>query len=130
MTVGLGHQSESGLCPLRRIDGLSSTKILKSFLIFTDTAVNVPARPECDRLRIKLNDHIEVSNSALRGTKLHPGHMTTEISMRVSRILFDPFVDNLKIVPRIGSQKIVEHFHLFCGRRFFHYFPSPRHHRA
>jgi hypothetical protein len=45
-------------------------------------------------------------------------------------ILFDPFVDNLKIVPRIGSQKIVEHFHLFCGRRFFHYFPSPRHHRA
>src|SRR6476620_4862495 len=120
MTVGLGHQSESTLCPLRRIDGLSAIKILQSFLIFADTAVNVTARPECDRLWIKLNDHVEVSNSALRLTKLHPDKMAIEVSMRIARIVCNPFVDNLQIVLWIGSQKIVQHLHLFWRRRFLH----------
>ena len=109
MTIGLDQQPESILCPLRRIDGLSAIKILQSFLVFADVAVNLPARPECDRLRIKLNHHIEISKSALRLTKLHPGKMATEVSMRIARIICNPFGHNLKMALWIGSQETVQY---------------------
>ena len=76
----------------------------------------------CDRLRIKLNDHNEIGNSALRLTKLQPSKMAIEVGMRISRILSDPFGYNLKMALWIGSQKFVEHLYFFRRRRFFHCF--------
>jgi hypothetical protein len=120
MAIGLDQQPERILYPLRGIDVLSAIKILQGFLIFADAAINFPTRPECDRPWIKLDRHGEVIKTASRLTKLQPGKMAIEVRMRVGRIVCNPFIDNLKIVLRIGSQKIVQHLHLFRRRRFFH----------
>ena len=109
MAIGLDQQPERILYPLRGIDVLSAIKILQGFLIFADAAINFPTRPECDRPWIKLDRHGEVIKTASRLTKLQPGKMAIEVRMRVGRIVCNPFIDNLKIVLRIGSQKIVQH---------------------
>ena len=121
MTIGLDQQPECILYPLRGIDVLSAIKILQGFLIFTDAAIDFPTRPKCDRPWIELDRHGEVIKSASRVTELQPGKMATEVGMRIARIVCYPFVDNLKIVLRIGSQKIVRHLHLFWRRRFLHW---------
>ena len=97
MAIGLDQQPECMFCPLRRIDLLGAIKILQSFSIFADAAIDFPTRPECDKLRIELDHHVKVIKSALRVTKLQPGKMATEVRMRVGRVSFNPAVHDLKI---------------------------------
>jgi hypothetical protein len=67
-----------------------------------------------------LDNFIEVFQRTLRVAKLHPGQVAIKIGMRIGWVLMNPSIHNLKIAPRIGAKKFVEHHYFFGCRGFFH----------
>jgi hypothetical protein len=81
--------------------------------VVAELPMDYSPRIESRQRRGNLDDLVEVIESALRVTNVHPNKVSPEVRLSISRILSEPFIHNLKVTLRVSATEILKFQYFF-----------------